>query len=98
MAKKAPEEVERNLRELDGWESSGMSIRRTFAVRSFPDAIAFAVRVGFVAESADHHPEILIEFKRVTLTYSTHSEGGVTDKDFDGAGKATALAKEMGGS
>ena len=49
-------------------------------------------RLAFDAEAADHHPDILINYKRVTLTYSTHSEGGLTQKDFDGARKADALA------
>ena len=55
------------------------------------------VRLGFIAEAADHHPDILVSYKRVTLTYSTHSEGGLTVKDFDGADAASALAAEMGG-
>jgi 4a-hydroxytetrahydrobiopterin dehydratase len=50
-------------------------------------------RLAFDAEAADHHPDILISYKRVTLTYSTHSEGGLTQKDVDGARKADALAK-----
>ena len=53
--------------------------------RAFPDAVAFVVRLGFDAEAADHHPDILVNYKRVTLTYTTHSEGGLTEKDFDGA-------------
>ena len=49
-------------------------------------------RLAPEAESADHHPDILINYKRVTLTYSTHSEGGLTTKDFDGAATADRLA------
>jgi 4a-hydroxytetrahydrobiopterin dehydratase len=45
----------------------------------------------------DHHPDLLVNYKRVTVTYSTHSEGGLTTKDFDGAARATAMAAEMGG-
>jgi len=44
------------------------------------------------AEAADHHPDILITYTRVTLTYSTHSEGGLTQKDFEGAALADRLA------
>ena len=48
------------------------------------------VRLGFAAEAADHHPDMLINYKRVTLTFITHSEGGLTDKDFAGAAQAAA--------
>ena len=60
---------------------------------SFADAIAFVTRLAFDAEAADHHPDITINYKRVTLVYSTHSEGGLTQKDFDGARTADRLAR-----
>ena len=59
---------------------------------SFPDAVAFVTRLAFDAEAADHHPDIHINYKRVTLTFSTHSEGGLTEKDFDGARAVDAIA------
>ena len=68
--------------------SDGDAIRRKFTFAGFPDAVAFVVRLGFDAEAADHHPDILINYKRVTLTYTTHSEGGLTEKDFAGAARA----------
>jgi len=58
---------------------------------AFPDAVAFVTRLGFDAEAADHHPDITINYKRVTLVFSTHSDGGLTQKDFDGARKVDAL-------
>ena len=54
--------------------------------------LLFVGRLVPGAESADHHPDIAINYKRVTLTYSTHSEGGLTLKDFDGAAMADRLA------
>jgi 4a-hydroxytetrahydrobiopterin dehydratase len=78
---------------LKGWALEGNAIKRQYTLGSFPDAIAFVTRLAFYAEAADHHPDILINYKRVTLTYSTHSEGGLTQKDFDGARKADTLAK-----
>jgi 4a-hydroxytetrahydrobiopterin dehydratase len=90
-------EVLQRLKTLPGWELDGASIRRKFTFAGFPDALAFVVRLGFGAEAADHHPDILVNYKRVTLTYTTHSEGGLTDKDFDGAAKAGGLAVSMGG-
>src|SRR5688572_20699227 len=81
-------EAERRVKELSGWALDGKAIRKQFVLRDFPEAVAFVSRLVPGAESADHHPDILINYKRVTLTYSTHSEGGLTIKDFDGAAMA----------
>jgi 4a-hydroxytetrahydrobiopterin dehydratase len=96
MAKLDMADVNQRLRELQGWTLAGDAIQRKFTFPGFPDALAFIVRLGFEAEAADHHPDILVNYKRVTLTYSTHSEGGLTGKDFVGAAMATALAARMG--
>ncbi len=80
-----------------GGSSTGPRFGRKFTFGGFPDALAFVVRLGFDAEAADHHPDILINYKRVTLTYTTHSEGGLTEKDFAGAARASDLAATMGG-
>ena len=79
------EEAEARLRELPAWTLEGNAIRRQFVLRDFPQAVDFVTRLVPGAEAADHHPDVLINYKRVTLTYSTHSEGGLTAKDFDGA-------------
>jgi 4a-hydroxytetrahydrobiopterin dehydratase len=68
----------------DGWTLDGNAIRKQYTLDGFPAAIAFVTRLAFTAEAADHHPDILINYKRVTLTFSTHSEGGLTEKDFAG--------------
>ena len=98
MAVLASDAVAARLKELPGWTFEESSLRRRFTFPGFPDAVSFIVRLGFVAESADHHPDLLVNFKRVTVTYSTHSEGGVTEKDFDGATKADAIARALGGA
>ena len=92
----AQPEARKRLESLPGWELEDASIHKKFTFKGFPDALAFVVRLGFAAEAADHHPDILINYKRVTLTYSTHSEGGLTDKDFAGAVLADSLARSMG--
>ncbi len=97
MALIAPEELARRVQELPGWTLEGEALRRMFTFRGFPDAVAFIVRLGFVAEAADHHPDLLVNYKRVTVTYSTHSEGGVTEKDFAGARSADGIAETFGG-
>ena len=85
------ETITRELAELEGWTREGHAIRKQFALGGFPDAIAFVTRLAFDAEAADHHPDITINYRRVTLSFSTHSEGGLTQKDFDGARKVDAL-------
>ena len=94
MSKLDEAAIQKALEGAPGWTLDGNAIRRQFTLASFPDAIGFVTRLAFDAEAADHHPDILINYKRVTLTYSTHSEGGLTQKDFDGARKADALAKQ----
>ena len=92
MGKRLSEaQIGEQLGTLDGWTREGDAIRKQYTLGGFPDAIAFVTRLGFDAEAADHHPDITINFKRVTLVFSTHSEGGLTQKDFDGARAVEAL-------
>ena len=88
------EQAQARMGELGGWTLDGEAIRKQFVFRGFPEAVAFVSRLVPHAEAADHHPDVLINYKRVTLTYSTHSEGGLTDKDFDGARTADRVASE----
>ena len=87
--KLSSELVQAQLVGMPGWMRDGQAIRRQYTFDGFAAAVAFVVRVGFQAEAADHHPDILISnYKKVTLTFSTHSEGGLTKKDFEGAAAA----------
>ncbi len=80
------EQIDQRLSALSGWTRDGVVIRKQFVFDGFASAIAFVVRVGFDAEAADHHPDILISnYKKVTLTFTTHSARGLTEKDFVGA-------------
>jgi 4a-hydroxytetrahydrobiopterin dehydratase len=85
-------DVDQRMKTLSGWLLQGDEIRKQYTFKDFPQAIAFVNRIAPEAEAADHHPDIQINYKRVTLTYSTHSEGGLTDKDFAGAATADRLA------
>jgi 4a-hydroxytetrahydrobiopterin dehydratase len=87
-----PTEIEQRLATLQSWTQAGNEISRTFTLPSFPAALAFASAVGHLAERDDHHPDILIQYRKVTLTLSTHSAGGLTEKDFDLAQDVDALA------
>ena len=92
MPKLTPSEIDARMKNAPGWTKEGDAIRKQFTFATFPDAIAFVDRLAVEAEKADHHPDILINYRRVTLTWSTHSEGGLTDKDFAGAATADRLA------
>jgi 4a-hydroxytetrahydrobiopterin dehydratase len=85
------EEIARELTGVEGWTREGNAIKKQYTLGGFPDAIAFVTRLAFDAEAADHHPDITINFKRVTLVFSTHSAGGLTEKDFAGAKNVDAL-------
>jgi 4a-hydroxytetrahydrobiopterin dehydratase len=88
------EEAITRLREVKDWTLEGGSIRKQFVFSGFPEAVGFVSRLVPHAEAADHHPDITINYKRVTLTYTTHSVGGLTPKDFDGAKMADRVAAE----
>jgi 4a-hydroxytetrahydrobiopterin dehydratase len=92
MAKLTSPEIDTRMKAMTGWTRDGDAIHKQFTFAGFPEAVAFVARIAPEAERADHHPDILINYKRVTLTYSTHSEGGLTDKDFAGAAMADRLA------
>jgi 4a-hydroxytetrahydrobiopterin dehydratase len=76
---------------VPGWEREGGSISTVVTRSDFRDAMLFTGAVAYVAEQANHHPDILIQWNKVTLTLSTHSAGGLTAADFDLAGKISAL-------
>ena len=89
-------EIVDGLGRLGGWERQGDEIRRSVGFASFADAIAFVVRVGFLAEAHDHHPDIDIRWRTVHLVLSTHSEGGITDLDLTVAAGIDEIARGGG--
>jgi 4a-hydroxytetrahydrobiopterin dehydratase len=76
----------------EGWLVVDDALEQTFELPSFPEAIAFVNRVAELAEAENHHPDMAISYKKVTLRWTTHSEGGITDRDRDLAARS-ALAK-----
>ena len=76
------EQIAGRLKQVPGWERSGAQIRRTYSFGSFKEAMAFANRVAEAAEAADHHPDILVQYRKVTLTLTSHDAGGLTERDF----------------
>lgn len=76
------DEIKARVKVLDGWDYDDGELKRTYRFADFAGSMAFVNRVADLAEAADHHPNISIKYDRVKLTLSTHSEGGVTEKDF----------------
>jgi 4a-hydroxytetrahydrobiopterin dehydratase len=75
-------EVTRSLEQFPHWRRDGDSITRVVEAPSFLEGIELVGVVARAAEAADHHPDIDIRWRTVTFTLSTHSEGGLTAKDF----------------
>ena len=96
MAKLSPDDINRRLQALDGWRLQNDALVKQFVFGDFAQAIAFVSRLVPGAEAADHHPDITINYTRVTLSYSTHSEGTLTARDFAGAHMAARCAAADG--
>ena len=95
MALLSKAEIDEQLKALNGWTLDGKAIRKQFTFKGFPEAVAFVNRLVPDAERADHHPDITINYRRVTLSWSTHDEGGLTAKDIAGAKMADGHAQEQ---
>ena len=85
------DEITAALAGLPNWTRTGNSISRTVELADFRAAMLFTGAVAYMAEKANHHPDILIEWNKVTLTLSTHSAGGLTAADMALAGHLDAL-------
>ena len=92
MALLGSNEIEAKLADLDGWEQRGDAIVKSFERGDFVGSVRFVDSLVEPAEAMGHHPDVAISWATVTVTISTHSEGGLTAADFDLAGKIEALA------
>jgi len=88
MALLSDNEIAEKLSGLEGWGLGGNQIVKQYKFKNFVGSMGFVTKVAILAERADHHPDILIEYSKVKISLSTHSEGGLTEKDFN-------LAKEI---
>jgi len=88
MARFNSAKIKKALASVPDWKRKGSEITRTYQFKDFPAAIRFVKAVAGPAEKAWHHPDIDIRWNKVTLTLTTHDEGGLTAKDF-------ALAKRF---
>jgi 4a-hydroxytetrahydrobiopterin dehydratase len=88
------QEVGQYMRSLPGWNLIDGSIEKEFRFTSYLDGLAFANEIGKIAEEQDHHPDILIKWRRVKLTLSTHSVKGLSENDFIVAAKSELKYRE----
>ena len=86
-------EIKDWLKKLPEWEHEKKHIERTFEFDEFTQAIDFVNSVADIAEEEEHHPEMDIRYNKVRVQLSTHSEGGLTDRDFEVAEKIDNLAE-----
>lgn len=90
MALLSEAEIEEKLGQLDGWELQGKAISKRFSCGDFVGSVKFVESLVEPAEGMGHHPDLEISWDTVTVTISTHSEGGLTGADFELAGKVDA--------
>ena len=88
-----PSAVKTEMKRVPEWDAGKKSIERTFEFDDFTQAIDFVNAVAEIAEEEDHHPDIDVRWNKVKLSLSTHSEGGLTELDFDVAEKIDTLAE-----
>lgn len=86
------DEIKARLDDAPGWSREGDSIRRTFKFDDFQGSVDFVNRITPPAEEMNHHPDVAISWNKVELTLSTHSQGGLTESDFELASKIDSLA------
>ena len=91
MGLMSADEIHKRLSDLEGWERSGNSIRKDFKLDDFKGSVGFVDGLVEPAEEMGHHPDLEISWNTVTVKLSTHSEGGLTESDFELAGKIDAL-------
>ena len=87
MARLPDNEIAEKLKTVPGWERKGDLIERVYRFADYKASMAFANRVAALADEMDHHPDMLVQYDRVTLSLSSHDSGGLTERDFRLAGR-----------
>ena len=86
------DEIQRRLGEVEGWTRSGDALSREFRFEDFQGSVDFVNRITPPAEEMNHHPDLSISWNRVEVSLSTHSQGGITESDFELAARINELA------
>ena len=93
MAALSKNEIQQKLKDMQGWLQQGKAIHKRYTLKSFMPAMGLVNKIAEAAEKAQHHPDITINYNVVGVSLSTHSEGGVTQKDFDLAQQIDKMAE-----
>ena len=86
------DEVKDRLSKMGGWERDGDALVHQFEFANFVGSVDFVNRITPIAEEMNHHPDLAISWNKVTVSLSTHSEGGITENDFELAAKIDSVA------
>ena len=86
-----PPEIVKRMKDLPGWSLENNALVRTYLFPDYLPGLDFVSRLAHEADRMDHHPRIVLDIKMVTVEYSTHSAGGITPLDFEGAKTADRL-------
>lgn len=92
MSPLSSQDLEAELKQLDGWTIENGKLHREFKFASFVEAFGFMSSLALVSEANGHHPEWFNVYNRVTIDLTTHDAGGITQKDIDWARSANKLA------
>ena len=92
MARLDEQQIEEKLGGVEGWQRAGDAISKQFQLDDFKGSVDFVNRLTPEAEDMNHHPDLEISWNKVTVTITTHSEGGLTDNDFVLAGRIDSVA------
>ncbi len=85
------QEIATRLAALDGWTRAGNAIVKTYRFANYHETMAFVNAIAWIAHRSDHHPDLEVGYNRCRVAFSTHSAGGLTDKDFANAARIDAL-------
>jgi len=96
MAKLSSAQITEKLKSVPGWEHKSDAIVKRYQFKEFIDGIRFVDRIAEIAEGIDHHPDIAINYTRITFSCSTNDQGGITDKDFTLANQVESAFRKQG--
>jgi len=91
MAKLSDDQIGKALAALPGWERAGNEIVKTYSFKNYYETLAFVNATAWISHREDHHPDLEVGYNKCKVRYSTHSAGGVTEKDVECAGKIERL-------
>ncbi len=90
-SKLSDDQIRTGLETLQGWSAEGGVLKRTLEFEQYKDGLAFVSAVGWLADSLDHHPDLALGYRKLTITLSTHDADGITAWDFELARRIDAL-------